>query len=277
MHFIFIWSFSVCEWKTWTLLSVIFLPYFHFLDPCCFSYIYVCIFSVSLCVLFILLFFSLQIYLLHCKLLIHFLCKKRRFEMSQSWRLTNRFNFVFQWKILVYSWIFYPPFSFLTPISQSAFSFSHFLHFIFCILVLQLTSLTKLGNGKAHCFFSVFICCSLFSVFIWCYSPAAPAAPTASLSTTFTACAPFNSILSLNRIALYSSRLPFLLQLSLFFSFTFVFLLLFLLPHVQFMHFTDLNFKLTFCAGFISSSNSLFNFVVFVTVDAPHSVIFWVK
>lgn len=43
--------------------------------------------------------------------------------------------------------------------------------------------------------------------------------------------------------------------------------------YVQFMHFTDLNFKLTFCAGFISSSNSLFNFVVFVVVDAPHSVI----
>lgn len=41
------------------------------------------------------------------------------------------------------------------------------------------------------------------------------------------------------------------------------------------MHFTDLNFKLTFCAGFISSSNSLFNFVVvvfvFVAVDVRHT------
>lgn len=70
-----------------------------------------------------------------------------------------------------------------------------------------------------------------------------------------------NFILPLSLILfLYLSGLPFLLQRFLLRSFcTFS-------PAIQFMHFTDLNFKLTFCAGFISSSNSLFNFVVFVTL-----------
>lgn len=129
MHFLFIRSFSVCEWKTWTLLSVIFLPYFRFLVPCCFSYIYVCILSVSLCVFFLFYFFFLYkftCFIANCWFI--FYAKRRRFKMSQSWRLTNRFNFVFQWKILVYSWIFYPPFSFLTPIAIRLFilSFSTF-------------------------------------------------------------------------------------------------------------------------------------------------------
>lgn len=67
---------------------------------------------------------------------------------------------------------------------------------------------------------------------------------------------------------LYLSRLPFLLQRFLLRIFCTFF------PAIQFMHFTDLNFKLTFCAGFISSSNSLFNFVVFVTLLMRHTASF---
>lgn len=91
--------------------------------------LYICILSVSLCVFFYFTFFfpyKFTCFIANCWFI--FYAKRRRFEMSQSWRLTNRFNFVFQWKILVYSWIFYPPFSFLTPIAIRLFilSFSTF-------------------------------------------------------------------------------------------------------------------------------------------------------
>lgn len=122
-------------------------------------HLYLLIFPFSSSFNFVLLFFSctkFTCFIANCWFI--FDAKKRLFEMSQSWRLTNRFNFVFQWKILVSSWIFYSSFRFM----HLAISISHNLPHSLTRSVSQALHLFHLIPSLLHISFFHYLFCLHF-------------------------------------------------------------------------------------------------------------------